>query len=249
MINLKGCEFSMIITVCDDDPAIHPLLTGYIQDYFHQNKPELANSLIINNYQSGEIFLKNPHADILFLDIYMGSLSGIDMLKRLPAKYHPRFLIFITTSREFAVEAFEMNASHYLLKPFTSDNVFNALDRCHIRDTFSPVMTLHAASGLITIPLSSIRYIEAFNKRTLIHTISDTFSTYDALSSLSEQLDDRFMQPHRSFIVSMSHISAFYYDHLIMDDDLKISLSRKKRTELKGQYHQYLAKITRRELS
>ena len=70
-------------------------------------------------------------------------------------------------------------------------------------------------------------------------------STYDPLQALNEKLDDRFLQPHRSFIVSMPHIRAFYYDHLILDNDLEIMLSRKKRNELKKQYQDYLCRITR----
>ena len=59
----------------------------------------------------------------------MDSLSGIDMLQRIPKKYHPRYIIFITTSRDFAIEAFQMNAVHYLVKPFTKEDVFTALSR------------------------------------------------------------------------------------------------------------------------
>ena len=70
-------------------------------------------------------------------------------------------------------------------------------------------------------------------------------STYDPLQALNEKLDDRFLQPHRSFIVSMPHIRAFYYDHLILDNNLEIMLSRKKRNELKKQYQYYLCRITR----
>lgn len=235
----------MKITICDDDRKLHPLLTGHIRDFFAQNKPELLNDIIFSHFFCGEDFSKNPHADILFTDIYMDSLSGIDMLKRIPQKYHPRYIIFITTSRDFAVEAFQMNATHYLVKPFTKEDVFTALTRCQIRETTSPVLVIHVSSGLITIPLSSIQYIESFNRRTLIHTPEQIFSIYDPLASLTTQLDDRFMQPHRSYIVSMAHISSFYYDHLVMDNGLEISLSRKKRTELREQYHRYLSGLAR----
>ena len=109
----------------------------------------------------------------------------------------------------------------------------------------SPQLQLHAASGLISIPMASIIYLESFHKRTLIHTERETISTYAPLQALNEKLDDRFLQPHRSFIVSMPHIRAFYYDHLILDNDLEIMLSRKKRNELKKQYQYYLCRITR----
>ena len=239
----------MKITICDDDRELHPLLAGYIKDFFVQNKPELLNDIIFSNFFCGEEFLKNPHADILFTDIYMDSLSGIDMLQRIPKKYHPRYIIFITTSRDFAIEAFQMNAVHYLVKPFTKEDVFTELNRCQSREAAAPVLAIHVASGLITIPLSSIQYIESFNKRILIHTPDQTLSIYDSLAALTKQLDQRFMQPHRSYIISMAHITAFYYDHLVMDSGLEITLSRKKRAALKEQYHHYLSEITRGEYS
>lgn len=236
----------MIITICDDDRGLHPVIKKYITDYFHQYKPELEKELLFSHFFCAEEFLKNPHADILFVDIYMDTLTGVDMLRKIPVKYHPRYIIFITTSRDFAIEAFQMNATHYLVKPFTGEDIFTALDRCRIRETSSPVLSLHTASGLITFPLSSIRYIESFNKRILIHTSDQAVSTYDTLASLSRQLDDRFMKPHRSYIISMAHILSFHYDHVVMDDGLEITLSRKNRADLKEQYHHYLSDITKR---
>ena len=154
-------------------------------------------------------------------------------------------MIVISTSREFAIDAFQLKATHYLIKPLDRKDVFEALDRCMEHQRLSPQLQLHAASGLISIPMASIIYLESFHKRTLIHTERETISTYDPLQALNEKLDDRFLQPHRSFIVSMPHIRAFYYDHLILDNDLEIMLSRKKRNELKKQYQYYLCRITR----
>ena len=73
--------------------------------------------------------------------------------------------------------------------------------------------------------------------------------TPGAAAALTKQVDQRFMQPHRSYIISMAHITAFYYDHLVMDSGLEITLSRKKRAALKEQYHHYLSEITRGEYS
>lgn len=233
----------MTIAICDDDPAVCDYLTGCIREYdaLHGIGPDMK----ILCFPRGRDFLKNPHADILFTDIYMEDLSGIDMLQSIPPRFRPRYVIVISTSREFAIDAFRLKATHYLIKPLDRKDVFEALDRCMEHQRLSPQLQLHAASGLISIPMASIIYLESFHKRTLIHTERETISTYDPLQALNEKLDDRFLQPHRSFIVSMPHIRAFYYDHLILDNDLEIMLSRKKRNELKKQYQDYLCRITR----
>ena len=175
----------------------------------------------------------------------MNGLTGIEMVQNIPLRYRPRFLIFTTSSREHAIDAFALNATHYLVKPLTREDVFCALDRCMKQQSDSPVLALHNAAGLITIPLSSIVYLESFNKRTLVHTATEIISTYDTLSSLMEQLDSRFLRPQRSYIVSMAHISSFHYDHLILDNELEITLSRKNRKELKQQYQDYLFQAAR----
>lgn len=233
----------MTIAICDDDPAVCNYLTACIHEYDALHC--IGSDITIHCFPRGEDFLNNPHADILFTDIYMEDLSGIDMLRRISPRYRPRYVIVVSTSREFAIDAFQLRATHYLVKPLVRKDVFEALDRCMEHKKISPQLQIHAASGLISIPMSSIIYLEAFHKRTLIHTERETISTYDPLQTLSMKLDDRFLQPHRSFIVSMPHIRAFYYDHLILDNDLKIMLSRKKRNDLKQQYQEYLCRITR----
>ena len=94
----------MTIAICDDDPAVCDYLTACIREYdaLHGIGPHMK----ILCFPRGGDFLKNPHADILFTDIYMEDLSGIDMLQSIPPRFRPRYVIVISTSREFAIDAF-----------------------------------------------------------------------------------------------------------------------------------------------
>lgn len=102
----------MTIAICDDDPAVCDYLTACIREYdaLHGIGPDMK----ILCFPRGGDFLKNPHADILFTDIYMEDLSGIDMLQSIPPRFRPRYVIVISTSREFAIDAFRLKARHII---------------------------------------------------------------------------------------------------------------------------------------
>lgn len=238
----------LTIAICDDNPGDISILKNFIEDY----KTMRQVCMDIDTFSSGEEFLsglKQKNYDIIFMDIYMTGMSGIETVRTIrnssPASSS---VIFTSTSREHAIEAFGVNAAHYLLKPLTYDAVEEALERCILKfdGHLSKQITLKCSQGDITIPLDNILYIEVFNKVCTIHTAKRSFQTYMTLNSIFELLDDSFMKAQRSFIVNMHTIKSFYFDHIVLTDGKDIVLSRKNRSDLKKQYQDFLFHAARR---
>lgn len=180
------------------------------------------------------------------MDIYMDGLSGTETIRRLGGD--PQ-VVFITASREHAIEAFGLGATHYLLKPLEQSAVWEAMDRCLSRlgETAQPVLHIQNNQGNIFIPTTQIDYIEVYNKLCIVHTDQQQFQTYTPLNTLFEQLDNhQFLRPQRSFVVNMEYIASFLSNKLILKDGTEISLSRNNRNELKLQYQRFLFDLTRR---
>ena len=174
-------------------------------------------------------------------------MNGMDAVRTLPRSGGPA-VVFTTTSREHAIEAFSLKAVHYLLKPLTRDGVKEALDRCLVSCSKNEEKFLMVKNnqGTIPVPTGNIIYIEVFNKISTIHTIRNDIQTYTSLDALFEYLDTNcFMKAQRSYIVNMKFIQTFYFDRLTLHNGIEIILSRKHRSVLKKQYQDYLFRLAR----
>ena len=233
----------MQVALCDDEQQQLDLLEGFLRAYEATHGLELT----ITRFSSGESLLdSSKYFEVIFMDIYLDGLPGTEVIRRLKKEAQ---VIFTTTSREHAIEAFGLGAIHYLLKPLEQSAVWEAMNRCLTRlgKISKPALLIQSSQGNIPIPTETITYIEVFDKLCIIHTIKQQFQTYTSLNTLFEQLDRyQFLRPHRSFVVNMEYIGSFLPGKLILKDGTEISLSRNNRAELKAQYQRFLFDLTRR---
>ncbi len=233
----------MQIALCDNEKQQIDILEGFLQAY----KAKHGLDFTITHFSCGEDLLASSvEFSVIFMDIYLDGLPGTEVIRRLGGGAQ---VVFITTSREHAIEAFGLGAVHYLLKPIAQSAVWEAMDRCLSRMDANAGQILHIQSscGSIPIAVTQITYIEVFDKRCVVHTTKQKFQTYTALNTLFEQLDNhRFLRPQRSFVVNMEFIESFLSGKLILKDGTEISLSRNNRAELKAQYQRFLFDLTRR---
>ncbi|MDD3338822.1 MAG: LytTR family DNA-binding domain-containing protein [Lachnospiraceae bacterium] len=238
----------MRIAICDDEMECLDLLETLILDFSKKRNLKVE----IEQFVSGQFLLFANAAskyDIVFLDIYLEDENGMDVAKRLNLSREQQ-LIFTTTSEEYAIEAFGLNATHYLVKPITNDSVTQAMERCLKRAGKSTMkmLDIKTSDGRLAIPMENVQYIEVFNKKCEIHTAHSIYQTYISLDALFEQLDaGLFFKAQRSYIVNMREIDSFFFDHLVLKNGLEITLSRSNRSVLKKQYQNYLFDLARRD--
>ena len=158
-------------------------------------------------------YLKKYPTDLLFLDINMPSISGIDFFKKVP---HKISVIFTTAYSEFAVEGFTLNATDYLLKPFSFSRFEQAIEKAKIQlekeqkntAADSQFLFIRADYSLIKIPVTEILFIEGLDDYLKIHIRNQkTVVARMTMKSMLQKLPtDAFFRVHRSFIVSLSKI-------------------------------------------
>lgn len=233
----------MRIALCDDDCAILAFLSQRIQDYC--DREHLAVEL--DCFSGGEELLASPHSyEIIFMDIYMAGMTGMEAARALASGKSCQ-IIFITTSREHAVEAFSLNAIHYLLKPLTTEGVEEALKRglSHLREKPAKVIELKNGQGTVPVPLSGIVYVEVIDKISNVYTQRGVIRVYTPLDAICEQLDDSFLRVQRSFAVNMHFVESFLFDRVVLRGGVEITLSRSNRAALKTSYQQFLFQLAR----
>ena len=222
------------VVVCDDLQEERYTLARMIQRYADEHKIELA----LDTCGSGEelMSLFAPHRwDILFLDIYLGGLSGADAAKLIREQDTDCALIFCTTSREHGMLSFELRVSDYLVKPFTREDVSNALDWV-LRDRKRHLQTLTVRSDWsdVEIPLCELQYVEVQRNDFILHLENRTLKTRGVMAELEQALNGGgFYRCHRSFLVNFDHVSGVERDGFRMQCGDFVPVSLQRRAEAK----------------
>lgn len=182
--------------------------------------------------------------DIILLDMRLLGISGLEVAKRLSRKSR---IIFITSYREYALDAFDVDAVHYLMKPITDERLYLALDRAinRLGQADDKALTLTKAGKTQIIPIRDILYCEVFNHRVCLHTVQDTYDYSGTLDLLEKELDERFFRCHRSFIINMSSVVGREKGMAIVSNGDKIFISRRKQSE----FMQKLLKFLKSEVT
>ena len=226
------------IAVCEDEKYILEELHKKVETYIKQ-KQLIAN---VKTYMSGEDLLmeKGTH-DIVLLDMMLPGLSGIEVAKQL---YHKSCIIFITFYEKYALDAFDVDAVHYLLKPVSDERLYLALDRAidRLEQINHKMLTLMKAGKTRIIDIHDILYCEVFNHQVLIHTMQDTYDYPGSLDMLENELDGGFFRCHRSYIINMRCVIGREEGVAIISSGDKILVSRRKQTEFMQKLLKFLKK-------
>ena len=192
----------------EDEPLAQNVLKKYIGDH-----PSLELVTICNDALEAQGILMQQTVHLLFLDINLPKLSGINFIKTL---VHSPLIIFTTAYPEFAVEGFELNAVDYLLKPFSFERflkaVNKAIEKLNIANQNSDgnntsFIFLKADKKIHKVELENIHYVEAIGDYMKVVTDSGPLIINETMKKLQERLPERsFMRVHKSFIISRKRI-------------------------------------------
>lgn len=200
----------------------------------------------ICNFSSAEEFLAaEERFDVALLDINMKEMNGIDAAREIRRTDDLMELIFLTASRDFAVEAFEVNAANYLVKPFSGEQLFTALDRALRKKTPEPAVTLRCENGLRTFELRSVEFFEV-QKHKLYINLSDGSRSAARLSmkQLREELGENsdYIPCGASFLVNLRHIVSLNSFALTTKSGSSIPIPRRSVAEIEKAYLAYCGK-------
>ena len=202
--------------VIDDEPLARETVENYIQEFDNLTLVRSCSNAIeaIN-------VIKSVKIDLIFLDINMPKLSGLDMLKALDQK---PAVVFTTAYPEYAVDGFELDAIDYLVKPFGLDRFLKAINKVEerLKKKFdSDYIAIKADKKIYNIKLDEIKYLEAMGDYVKVFTNNETLITHQTMKSLEELLPSGFfLRIHKSFIVSFSSINFIEGNQVKINDQM-----------------------------
>ncbi|HUR12088.1 MAG TPA: LytTR family DNA-binding domain-containing protein [Flavitalea sp.] len=197
--------------IIDDEPIARKGLKEYIQDVeFLHFEGEFDNPI------KSMDAISNGKIDLLFLDIQMPKISGMEFLRSLR---NPPLVIFTTAYPQFAVDGFELNAVDYLLKPFSFERFLKAVLKARqllesAKATQTPkggedYFFIKSDNRLVKIYYHDVLFAEALQNYVAIHTKEKKFITYLTFKSVEEHLPaDSFLKIHKSYIISLARVDS-----------------------------------------
>lgn len=219
----------MRIAIVDDFADERSLLRSRLESQLKRR----AIHAELFEYESGEDFLaaaKQQSFTVVFLDIYMNGANGIEVAKELRKSDTDCLLIFTTTSADHALEGFQVRAMHYLVKPYTMEDIDTLMDEILTRIP-EPDKAIHVkVSGTdVRLQFKDIVYAEHFSHMIYIHTVGQKeLVTRQSFGEFTAPLkeDKRFFLCSRGIVVNLEHGLDFDNDSFIMDEGSRVPVSR-----------------------
>lgn len=233
----------MRIAIVDDLAPERDWLQGQLERQLRRRN--LAGTIL--EYDTGEAFLKAAAAkpfDVAFLDIYMPGIGGMETARRLRRSDKGCLLIFITTSRDHALEGFQVRATDYLVKPFPESEIDRLMEELLLRlPRPEKYMTLKVEGADVRLNYESLVYAEHFAHVIYVHTTAGkTLATRMPFKAFLAPLKEepRFFVCGRGTVANLEHAVNFAEGAFCMEDGSRVPVSQDLRKEAKQAFMEYL---------
>lgn len=235
----------MRIAVCDDDIKFLQDLSVLLNQYREEQHYNTEYKIYTNPLELVNQIEKGMHYDVIFLDVFMPGINGIQCAKDLRTYDSFVKIIFLTSTTEYAVESYSVRAYQYLLKPIQKEYFFAILNMLEKESEMAErsIFVLKSKMGITKISLSKLEFCEVINRKIILHL--NNGEEYECNLRMNE-LEDKlkaftmFLKPHRSFLINMDYIQTLTTHSIVMECGVKIPVPREKYAQIKQTYMEYV---------
>ncbi len=228
------------IGICDDERSMSDTIRAMVSGFFREKNIEN----IILQFSSGEELLKyNKQIDILFLDIQMKGINGMETARKLRRRKFKGFLIFITVLKEMVFQSFEVQPYDYLVKPIDEQLFQKMMERLlgSMRNASEENLLIQKGYESRIISIRDIVYCEIIDRKIYLHLVSsEVIDYYDRIENLEKKLDHSFFRCHRSFLIHLKYLKSYKNGTAYMENGREIPVSRLRSKEFSNVILQYM---------
>lgn len=226
------------IAICDDEINILNKTKEIIKSY---SKSDIE----IATYESGEELIKDYiNFDIIFLDIDMKGINGIDTAKRIRKKDKLVKIIYVTNYTDYTSSAFSVHAFGYIVKPVSQNQIHHHLDEAlsYMIEEVSETLEFNTTEGIIRVDLKDVYYFEYKSRKVIMKCRDYSYIIKDKISEIGTNMEKHnFVMPHKSFSINLYNVKSVKgYDIHMMDGSI-IPLSQKKSTQFRQSLNIYFS--------
>ena len=231
-----GQKTGMRVALCDDEEVTHMIVEKYLEEWAR----EYGETYELHHFFSGEEVLEaEPCWDILFLDIRMPGIDGIETAHRLNQEDRQYKIVIITCIEEVFKEAFRIGAYRFVTKPICTEEIWEALSAVRASLLEKKEVIVFRDKKKYSICQKDIFYISGKGSETEVYTKAYSFRSDLSLNGWEKQLDEKmFFRCHRSYIVNLSKIKEIDEKIHLLDGEM-ILLSRRRRRKIEERFSEY----------
>ncbi len=231
------------IAVCDDEKEMSDKLSALASGFFREKNMET----VLVRFSCGEDLLRyDAPVDILFLDIQMKGMDGMETARKLRKRGFKGFLVFITVLKEMVFASFEVQAYDYLVKPVKERQFKKTMERLFASMQNAREANLLVQKGYESRILSQdeIVFCEIIDRKVYLHLVSlEVIDYYERIDRLEKKLDGRFFRCHRSYLINLKYLKSYKNGTAYMEGGKEIPVSRLRSKEFSGVILQYMKNI------
>lgn len=229
----------LMLAIVDDDRDEASALSTLVAEYFRQKN----KSYLFRVFHAPLDFIRSTeNYDIVFMDIRMDKLDGLEVARIMRKINTSCVLIFVTHMAQLAIKGYEVDALDFIVKPADQYSINYVLDKAiaRLENTSSSFIAIKTSDGIISLSANDITYVEVFDHNLVYHTLRGTYDARGRLSDVVKQLDPkRFIMCNRSFVINLRYVSSVCNDYLTVEGT-KISISKSHRKEIMQHFSNFL---------
>ena len=230
----------MKIAICEDEAVFSGQLTEHVNDWAREKSVFVE----IFTYTNAEKFLydweESEDYDILFLDIKMSKMSGMDLARIIRKTNEDLPIVFTTGMTEYIIQGYIVSAMQYLLKPVPKAACFDCLDRALGNIKTKKYYLLNDTDKTVKIPVTNIIYIKMFSHTATMVTLTKEHQFRKTMSQILDELNDSlFIKCQKSFIINIRHVESISKKIVVMSNDDEIPLGKDVAGEINDMFIKY----------
>lgn len=233
------------VAFCDDDMSVVDELKGLLNQYCTKHNREITYDAFYSSLELMAEIERGVRYDVLFLDVILPNENGISIAKEIRQYDSVVKIIFLTSSSDFAVQSYTVDAYFYQMKPIWKEHFFKLMDsaisQCQKEQKRS--LILRCKSGITRIELDRLIYCEVIGRTLLFHMENgQILEGAGSMDKLYEQLSqyENFVRSHRSFLINMEYIQKISCRAITMENLEEIPIPHGKCSEIKNRYLEYV---------
>ena len=231
--------------MCDDDLPFAEQLRELVISYAKEQHIDVQAETFASAEELFSEIEQGAGFEILFLDIEMGKMNGIELGKKLRDLSYQTLLIYVSGYDQYMRQLFETEPFRFLSKPLKRAELFSVLDKAfeRIGRFHREHFTIRFGKNVINLLCRDIVYLESNKRKVIVHTVRGEYEYYQKLDDAQKEIDkisNDFVRIHKAYLVNMEHVEAFQYEKLALRDGTILSISEVHRANVRSRFWDYL---------
>lgn len=231
----------MQIAICDDSKDNLALMEDIIDSI-------KIRDAVIDCFENGESLLNylSNNSDLFYqiylLDIEMPGINGLEVAKKIRSVDQRAIIIFVTAFSDYVFSSFEVQPFRFVNKPIDREKLEDVMHAAvNYIYTSKKYIFISVEKARIQLPCETIMYFEGDKRKINVYTTEDKYSFYSKMSDLEKMIDNNwFVRIHVSYIVNMDYVKAIYTDEIVLNNNIRLPISKKYHKSVKLEHMRYL---------